>query len=116
MMGLSRTALWTSYFIHYFCMFLVSAWDSTHSKVIFLNNLRRLRVKTLSLFSVTIATIILCSPISKNGAIISYTNWSIVYVLLILYGISLINMGFMISTWFSYGIANQKKTFYLQRT
>ena len=73
MMGLSRTALWTSYFIHYFCMFLVS---------------------------VSIVTLVFCCPMSANGAIINYTNWSIVYVLLILYGISLINMGFMISTWF----------------
>ena len=73
MMGLSRTSLWTSYFIHYFCMFLVS---------------------------VSIVTIVLCTAWSENGSIINYTHWSIVYVLLILYGISLINMGFMISTWF----------------
>ena len=73
MMGLSRTALWTSYFVHYFCMFFVS---------------------------VSIVTIVLCCPFSANGAIINYTHWSVIYVFLILYGVSLINMGFMISTWF----------------
>ena len=50
--------------------------------------------------SVTIVTIVLCAPFSANGAIIPYTHPLLVYLLLIFYGISLINMGFMISTWF----------------
>ena len=74
MMGLSRSALWTSHFIHFFGMFIVT---------------------------VTIVTVVICAPFSANGSIINYTHWSVVYVLLILYGISLINFGFMVSTWFS---------------
>jgi hypothetical protein len=74
MMGLSRTVFWTSHFLHYFTMFAIS---------------------------VGLVTFSFCFPFSENGAVLNYTHWSVFYVFLLLYGISLINMGFMICTWFS---------------
>ena len=73
MMGLSRSALWASHFIHYTMMLTVS---------------------------ISLVTFAFCYPFSVNGAIINYTHWTVVLVFLWLYGISLICMGFMISTWF----------------
>ena len=83
MIGVSRTAIWTSHFLHHFCMLIIPA---------------------------GLVTIIFCCPfiesiwVGKNwrhfGAILNHTEWSIVFILLLLYGISLINLGFMISTWF----------------
>ena len=74
MMGLSRNALWTSHFIHYFVLF----------------------------FGATgLVTFAFTCPFSSNGAIINYTSPSIIFAFLLLYGTSLITMGFMFSTWFS---------------
>ena len=72
MMGLSRNALWTSYFAHFYFIFLVS---------------------------VSILTIVLCGSFTPNGALISFSHWSVIWVFLMLYGVSLISLGFMVSTW-----------------
>ena len=72
MMGLSRNSLWTSYFVYFYCLFLVS---------------------------VSILTIVLCGSFTVNGALVSYSHWSVIWVFLLLYGVSLITMGFMVSTW-----------------
>ena len=73
MMGLSRSALWASHFLHYLMMFSIAT---------------------------GFVTIVFCYPFSVNGAIINYTHWSIVFLFLLLYGVSLICLGFMISTFF----------------
>ena len=74
MMGLGRTALWTSWFIHYFLMIIIP---------------------------VALVTIILCAPFTEYGSILQYSNWFLIFVFLLLWGTSLITLGFLISTWFS---------------
>ena len=73
MMGLSRTTLWTSWYIHFM---------------------------VLSLFPVCIGTIILCAKISPNGAILAFSSPGIIFIYLFIWAQSLITLGFLISTWF----------------
>ena len=73
MMGLSRTTLWTSWYIHFMI---------------------------LSLFPVCIGTIILCAKISPNGAILAFSSPGIIFIYLFIWAQSLITLGFLISTWF----------------
>ena len=82
-MGLSRNSLWTSYFLHYYTLFLVS---------------------------VSILTFVFCAPLTANGAIINYSQWSVVWFFLMLYGTSLISIGFMVSTWFNSSSATAAAT------
>ena len=76
MMGLSRNALWTAHFLHYCVMFLVT---------------------------VTLVTIVLMAPWIPARPVIKYTDPTIVWLVLFLFGTSLITFGFFISTWFDTG-------------
>ena len=73
MMGLSRNALWSSYFIHSFILFFISA---------------------------AILTAVLCIPFTHFGAIINHSHWTLVFIFILLYGVSLIMLGFLIASWF----------------
>jgi hypothetical protein len=53
MMGLSRTILWSSWFIFY---------------------------SIISIVGVIIVTIIFCSNLSSNGAILVHSNWFIIFM------------------------------------
>ena len=73
MMGLSRTILWSSWFIFY---------------------------SIISIIGVIIVTIIFCSNLSSNGAILVHSNWFIIFMFLLIWCFSLITAGFLISTLF----------------
>ena len=83
MMGLSRNMLWASYFIHYWLIFLISC---------------------------TILTTIFCGDFTQNGAMISYSNPFIIWIFFMLYGTSLICLGFFISTLFKSSSATAATT------
>ena len=72
---MTRTALWASWFFHYFF---------------------------LCIFGVLLSTIILCAPLAGDyGAILQYSDGGVIFIFLLLWAVSLINLGFLISTWFA---------------
>ena len=58
MMGMTRTALWNSWFIHYFLM---------------------------SIIPVVLVTIILCAPVTDYGGILQYSDGTLIFVYLLLW-------------------------------
>lgn len=76
MMGLSNWLHWLAWFVKYFIFLLIS---------------------------VIIMVAFYCIKASKYGAVIGYTNPSVLLVLLLAYSVATINFCFMISVFFSKG-------------
>ena len=114
MMGLSRTTLWTSWYIHFMILSLFPVCIGPFS--IYYHFLSRhnsdvgdiwwTTLSPTSLSSIMIlwkliqATIILCAKISPNGAILQFSSPGIIFIYLFIWAQSLITLGFLISTWF----------------
>ena len=73
MMGLPRSILWSSYFLFFLLQFVV-----------------------ICIF----VTTALCTSFSANGAIINYSSPTVIFAFLLLYCVSLIGVGSLVSTFF----------------
>uniref|UniRef100_A0A8C1MEL3 ATP binding cassette subfamily A member 3 n=1 Tax=Cyprinus carpio TaxID=7962 RepID=A0A8C1MEL3_CYPCA len=80
MMGLSNWLHWSAWFLMFF-LFL-----------------------SISIFFVTV---LICVKVSPNGAVLTYSDPTLVFVFLLVFAVSTINFSFMISTFFSRGTGIQ---------